>query len=180
MWLATLHGLVLLLVFFYLHLLKNVSNLHSICKCRLHHSLLCSFFFSFFLLKCSGLPNDPQNRGTITQHMTDIGAGVTPICPLWWANYFLTCLLAVLSNATSSIPRLHNACACRLMGAVKQKRGKLCSSCKRTERRYEPAALRPPAPTGQGGIPARQPASSLAPPPASLLHVIAEGCRRFN
>lgn len=121
MWLATLHGLVLLLVFF----ICIYWRIFQTCTAFVNAVSTIHCYVPFFFLKCSGLPNDPQNRGTITQHMTDIGAGVTPICPLWWANYFLTCLLAVLSNATSSIPRLHNACACRVMGAVKQKRGKL-------------------------------------------------------
>jgi len=39
--------------------------------------------------------------------MMQIEAGVPLICPVWWANYVLTCLLAVLSNGTSSKSQQH-------------------------------------------------------------------------
>lgn len=92
---------------FYLHLLRNVS-----CKYHLHHWLFCSFIYSFIFWRLSLAKWPPEQRRLSHKRMTDIRAGVTPICPLWWANYFLTCLLAVLSNAASSIagaPATHAA-----------------------------------------------------------------------
>lgn len=35
--------------------------------------------------------------------VTEIESGVPLICPVWWANYVLTCLLAVLSECTARI-----------------------------------------------------------------------------
>lgn len=102
---------------FYLHLLRNFPTWVFFSKYHLHHSLL--YLFIYLFLHAQSCQMTPRTEEAVTQHMTDIRAGVTPICPLWWANYFLTCLLAVVSNATSSIARPHNARGFRQTAAAK-------------------------------------------------------------
>lgn len=180
MWLATLHGLFLLLVFFfYLHLLKNFSNLHSICKCRLHHSLLCSFFFFFFeVFRLAKWPPEQGDHHTTHDRYWS------------WRDPDLSIMMSKLFSYMST--------GCSVKCYIKHSQASQCTrlppdGSRETETRQivAPRARGRSAATSQplcvlqlrragvGFLP-RQPASSLAPPPASLLHVIAEGCRRFN